>query len=84
MVVVDIPSRHRYLLKVIDAAVTILEPDKGMIIAEQRLQFLWCAADSAVWVSAIFGIAALPGMVNCQHKRVCLLVHFFSPPSVKI
>ena len=77
MVVVDIPSRHRHLLKVIDAAIAILEPDKGMVIAEQRLQFLRCAADSRIGISAVLGIAALPGVVDRYLYGFGFVIHFF-------
>jgi hypothetical protein len=77
MVIVVIQYRHRYLFKVLDAAVTILEPDKGMVVAEQRLQFPRCAAGTHIGISAVLGITALPGVVYRYLHGFGFVIHFF-------
>ena len=76
MVIVVIQYRHRCILKVIDAAIVVLKPDKGMVIAEQRLQFLRCAAGTHIGISAVLGITALPGVVDRYFHGFGIVCHF--------
>jgi hypothetical protein len=76
MVIVVIQYRRRYFFKVIDAAVVVLKPDKGMVIAEQLLQFLRCTAGTNAGIPAVLCIAALPRVVDCYLHGFGIVFHF--------
>jgi hypothetical protein len=77
VIVVDISCQHHRLFEIVVIAVTILEPDKGMVIAEQRLQLLRCAAGTHIGISAVLGITALPGVVYRYLHGFGFVIHFF-------
>ena len=77
MVIIDIRCRHRHLFKVLDAAVTILEPDKGMVVAKQLPQFLRCAAGTHAGIPAVLCIAAFPSVVDRYLHGFGIVCHLF-------
>ena len=76
MVIVVIQYRHRYLFKVIDAAIAILESYKGMVVAEQLLQFLRCGAGAHAGIPAVLCIAAFPRVVDHYLHGFGIVCHF--------
>jgi len=76
MVIVVIQYRHRHLFKVIDAAVVVFEPDKGMVIAEQLLQFFRCTAGTHIGIPAVLCVTALPGVVDRYLHGFGIVCHF--------
>ena len=68
MVVVIVKSGGSSFQKVFYAAVVVFELNKGVVIAEQLLQFFRGAFGTAVGICAVLCISILPGVIYNNGK----------------
>ena len=74
MIIIIVQGGNGSFQKILLASVIVLEADKCMVITEQLFQFFRGAADTAVRIFAVLGIATVTGMKN---HDIQLLTSFF-------